>query len=331
MGDIDFKAYNTQLAKELTKRVVRKFPRRKVITYGKNDVWAGDLVDMGEWVDDNDGYRYMLNVIDVFTRYAWSVPLKTKGAKEVLNAFKKILSDSKEKPSRFWTDNGSEFYNKELMAFLKKERISLYSTYGDNKAAPVERFNRTLKSKMWQQLVADNSRRWIDILDDLMKSYNNTKHSTIKMTPTQATKLNEKQEEELLLELNENKYLEESEKKKPKFKVGDWVRISRIKGKFEKGYIDNWRRAVHKIVGVSKKYPFVYYLEEYDGEPLEGSFYEEELQKAKYADIFLIEKELKTRNYKGKKQVYVKWLGWDDKYNSWIDADSITEKTKVKS
>ena len=183
---------------------------------------------------------------------------------------------------------------------------------------------------MWTRLVAENNRRWIDILDELLKSYNNTKHSSIKMTPTQATKLNDKQEEELLLELNSNKYLEKFKKKKPKFKVGDWVRISRIKKTFEKGYDDNWKRAVNKIVGVSNKYPFVYYLQEYDGEPLEGSFYEEELQKAKYHDIFLIDEELKTRTYKGKKQVLVKWLGWEDKYNQWIDADSIAEKKKQK-
>lgn len=327
--DVDKKEFMKQMAFEIHKRVVRKFPRRKVITMGKNDVWAGDLVDMSEWKKENDNYKYMLNVIDVFSRYAWSVPLKTKTSKEVLSAFKKIIEENfNNTPKRLWTDKGTEFYNKDFEAFLKSKDINLYSTYGEFKASPVERFNRTLKTIMWKRFTEENTRRWVDMLPELMAEYNDREHSVIKMTPTEAHNLTKEEEKELMKKLYTNLYKEKAlskvKKMKPKFKVGDWVRISRVKGIFEKGYHPNWSQEIFKVVGVGDKFPYVYYLEEFNGDKVEGSFYEQELQKTKYPDTYLVEKTLKTRTVNGRKEHFVKWLGWDNKYNQWIKEDDIT-------
>ena len=128
----------------------------------------------------------MLNVVDVWSKYAWSIPLKDKTAITTLNAFKEIVASSKRIPKHIWVDQGKEFYNKSMDLWLKENNIVRYSTYGEHKSSVVERFNRTLKTVMWKRFSAENTRNWIDMLDKLMLQYNNKFHSTIKMTPTQA-------------------------------------------------------------------------------------------------------------------------------------------------
>ena len=180
------KQWNEELANELHAPVKRKFQRRSVISYGVDDVWSCDLVEMQEWSKQNKGYRYMLNVVDVFSKYAWSVPLLDKKGKTVLEAFKQIVKTSGRKPDHIWVDEGKEFYNKDMNEWIKDNDINRYSTHGEHKSAVVERFNRTLKTIMWKRFTAENTRNWIDMLDKLIFKYNNTKHSTIKMTPTDA-------------------------------------------------------------------------------------------------------------------------------------------------
>lgn len=305
--DMDLK----QFADEVHRPVVRKFKRRKVIANGINDIWAVDLVDMQEWAENNDGYKYMLNIIDVFSRYAWSIPLKTKTAKEVLKAFESI----KEKPKRIWSDDGKEFINKEMNAFYKKHGIVRYSTYSESKASVVERFNRTLKTNMWKRFTEKQTRRWIDMLEELMKEYNNKYHTGIGMTPLKAT---EKKREEKLFEKQYGEYLKEKGDE-GKLKVGDSVRISRVKGTFEKGYLPNWSIEIFRIREKLYTNPVTYILQDYKGERIKGSFYEEELQKTEMTDTFLIEKVIRRR--KGK--ALVKWLGYGEDANSWIDEKEL--------
>ena len=143
---------------------------------------------MQEWKNVNKGYRYILNVIDCFSKYAWSVPLKDKKGKTVLDAFKFIVNSSDRKPAYIWVDEGKEFYNKDMTAWLKEEKITRYSTHGEHKSAIAERFNRTLKERMWHRFTAENTRIWIDMLDDLVSKYNNSYHETIRMRPIDASK-----------------------------------------------------------------------------------------------------------------------------------------------
>ena len=191
---------------------------------------------MQEWNYQNKGFRYLLNIIDVFSKYAWSVPLKDKKGLTVEEAFKQIVQQSGRIPKHIWVDEGKEFYNKNMNEWLQKNNITRYSTHGEHKSAVVERFNRTLKEIMWKRFTAQNTRRWIDMLDKLLHEYNNNFHSTIGMTPTEAS-LKENETEVLQNIINKTRVIPKS---KPKYKVGDKVRLSRIKGIFEKGYLPNW-------------------------------------------------------------------------------------------
>ena len=142
---------------------------------------------MQEWSKQNKGFRYMLNVIDVFSKYAWSIPMKDKTGLTTLNAFKQIVKSSGRIPKNIWVDQGKEFYNKNIDEWLKENNINRYSTFGEHKSCVVERFNRTLKTNMWKRFTAENTRNWINMLDKLMNDYNNKYHRSIKMTPAKAS------------------------------------------------------------------------------------------------------------------------------------------------
>lgn len=307
-----------QIAKELHRRVVRKFQRRSVIVAGINHTWGADLVDMSEWASQNDGYKWMLVVVDIFTRYAYVEPMKTKTAREVLATFKKIVRDAGTKPRFLWSDRGKEFYNAKLNAYLKRNKIGHYSTYSEHKVSIVERFNRTLKSIMWERFTEKGTRRWIDMLPQLVKEYNHTKHSTLGMTPAEA------QDEGNAVEIFTNEIEDQPKKTKPKFKLGDKVRVSRIKGTFEKkSATPNWSPEVFEVVQVLDTRPPTYKLKDHKGNILEGSFYEQEMQKTKVPDIYLVEKVLKERKRRGKKEYLVKWIGFPESEATWEDARDV--------
>jgi len=161
-----------QLAQELHKPVIKKFERRKVIVRPIDEIFGADLVDMNEWKTKK--YRYILTVIDIFSKYAWAFPLPNKTGATITEAFKEIFKDRI--PEKLWVDQGSEFYNSTFKALLKKNDIEIYSTFGDHKRAVVERFNRTLKTNMRRQFTASNKSvlDWVDELPALLKTYNNT-------------------------------------------------------------------------------------------------------------------------------------------------------------
>ena len=140
-----------KLSEELHKPIRRKFERRHVDVFEIDDTWGADLVEMQEWSKMNKGYRYMLNVIDIFSKFSWSIPLKDKKGTTVLDAFKQIVKISDRVPKHIWVDEGKEFYNKDLTSWLKENNIIRYSTHGEHKSAVSERFNRTLKEMMWKR------------------------------------------------------------------------------------------------------------------------------------------------------------------------------------
>ena len=225
--------WSQQLAEELHKPITRNFRKRRVISYGVDEIWAADLVEMQKYSKWNKGFKYLLLVIDIFSKYGWIIPLKDKKTKSVSLAFGHIFKKSKRKPEKLWTDKGSEFISKHFKDFLKKNTIMLYHTQNEEKSSVVERWNRTMKNRMWKMFSANNNTVYWDKLDKLLDDYNNKKHSSIKMSPTEASKkVNEKQ-------VFANLYGDEIYMKpgKPKFSIGDKVRISKYKRKvFDKGY-----------------------------------------------------------------------------------------------
>jgi hypothetical protein len=261
-------------ASELHKRVLHKFPRRPVEVAGIDSTWCADLVEMQEFSKQNKGIRYILTVIDVLSRYAWAIPLKDKKANTVLDAMTKIITKSGRQPKKLWVDKGSEFINKQF----KKNFDEVYHTYSEFHAAPIERFNRTLKDIMWYKMTKHDSKEWVSRLPKLLQKYNSRKHSSIGMTPAEASK---KENEKALLEI-QTSWVEKVKKRSPKLKKGDVVRISRWKGVFEKGYTARWSHDLYEIVEVMKTKPITYQIKDLKTEEvIEGTFYEQELQKSK--------------------------------------------------
>ena len=181
------KNWQEKLADELHTPIKRNFTRRRVIINHIDNIWAADLVDMQKVSKWNRRYKYLLMVIDVFSKYGWIIPLKDKKGESVTNAFKTILNKGR-KPQYLWVDKGKEFYNKHLKDLLEKYNIQIYSTENEEKSSVVERWNRTIKNKMWKQFTIQGNTQYLDMLPKILKQYNNTKHSSIKMTPTEASK-----------------------------------------------------------------------------------------------------------------------------------------------
>ena len=281
-------------AEELHKPVRRKFKTRRVLVNGIDKIWAADFVDMQAFTKFNRGVKYLLAVIDVFSKYGWLIQLKDKTGQSVASALKTIFKERK--PEKMWVDKGKEFYNKHV-----KDLIELYSTENEEKSSVVERWIMTMKEKMWKYFSAKSTNNFINVLPDLVKEYNNTRHSSIKMTPLKASK----KENELRVWRNHYPEHLEIHDIKPKFSVGNKVRISKKKKTFEKGYTTRWTEEIFTIVEVKLTSPVTYKIADLKGEEVKGTFYEPELRKPSQ-ELFRIQKVIK----RGKKKSIVKWKGY---------------------
>lgn len=291
------------------------FPRRRTYSNGIADLYQIDLADMSQLSTYNDGYRYLLNCIDVFTKRAWSVPLKSKTGREVSEAFERhILS---ERPCNMvQSDKGTEFLNSNFQSMLRRHGIKFYTSENEDiKAAVVERFNRTLKQKMYRYFTAKRTRRYVDVLSDLIYSYNNTYHRSIGMSPSEVTTDNED-------EVRARLYPAKRKTLNWKFKVGDKVRISMHRRPFKKGYVGNWSEELFVVDSRLPTAPVTYRLKDLTGDDIKGAFYSDELQFVSKPDdaLFDVERVVRTRKRAGKIEYLVKWRGYSDKFNSWVDT-----------
>ena len=247
--------------------------------------------------------------------------MKDKKGDTVEDAFKYIVKESNRRPKHIWVDQGKEFYNKNMDQWLEENKINRYSTYGEHKSCVVERFNRTIRTRMWKRFTAENTRVWVAMVERLLAEYNNTVHSTTGMTPVKCSKL--KNAETIRHDTEQSSGSRRYKVlKKPKFNAGDKVRISRIKGDFEKGYVPNWSEATYVIHDVKKTNPRTYTLKDMAGEILEGSFYEQELQKTNQ-ETYRIEKILRKKKINGVEHALVKWMGYNDKFNQWMPVKAL--------
>ena len=179
----------------------------------------------------------------------------------------------------------------------------------------MERFNRTLKTRMYNFFTANNTRRYVDVLQDLVDGYNNTIHSSIKMAPSRVRVSDQVQLRQLLYK--------KDLPKKYKYELNSHVRISKARRTFKKGYLPNWTEEIFTIASREKRIRPVYVLKDYNNNIIEGKFYEEELQQVDAPDEFRIEKVIKKKR-QGKRTLYfIKWLGYDDSFNSWVSAEDL--------
>ena len=308
---------NEILSQELHKPKRVNFERRRVISNHIDHIWGIDLITMIKYSKQNSNYRYILTVIDFFSKHSWCYPLKNKNSNEIINSFKDIFKKSKRKPKMIQSDEGSEFTNKHVQKFFNDNNIKWYHTYNrDIKCSICERFNRTILNKIYKNFTLNNNTIWIKDLNKLVKEYNNSYHRTIKMKPVDASK---KSNENIV----RKNYNFEIITNKKKFKIGDKVRVSLLKNTFEKGYTSNWSEQIYVIDDIKSSNIHYYYLKDLNGNEIDGIFYQEELLKTniKENDLYIIEKIIKKVGNK----YLVKWRGYDNIFNSYVNENDIVK------
>ena len=297
----------------------RRFPRRKIIVSGIDDQWQADLIDLSRLKKHNKGYTFILTVIDVFSKVAWAIPLKQKTGAEIVRAFEKIFKTSKRHPQKIQTDKGSEFLNKTFQSYLKKKKVHFFVTENEDiKAAVVERFNRTLKEKMWRYFTKHNTLYYLDVLSDLVVSYNHSFHRSIKRAPATVNRKNQQQ-------VWMNLYGDQLKISRPVYKKGDKVRICSGRRHFKKGYLPSWTQEIFTITKVNNTHPPTYQIIDEQNEPIKGAFYKQELQKiiVPQNKLYKIEKVISQKGRGKTLKLFVKWEGYPPSHNSWISASQV--------
>lgn len=265
----------------LHKPVFRKFKRRSTIVSGLNDQFQADLIDIKKIKKHNSNFQYILTVIDVFSKFGWARALKSKEGTEVAKNLKDIFEERKCRAIQ--TDKGREFYNSNVKQLLKGKGITHFSTENDDiKAACVERFNRTIQSKLHRWFTKSKSLQWVKVLPKLITSYNQTVHRSTNESPANVT---HKNEEDVWQRLYSHL---SSPSQKSKFTKKDYVRISKFKHIFSKGYDANWSTEIFLIDNILETDPLTYQLRDSNGEKIHGTYYEKELQKVTPSKQFLI-------------------------------------------
>ena len=251
---------NEQLAEELHKPIIKKFKKRKVYSVFKDNIWGADLADMQLISKFNKGFRFLLCVNDIFSKYVWVDPLKDKKVVSIVNAFQSILKKSNRIPNKIWVHKGGEFYNNSFKKWLQGNDIAMCSTHNEGKSVVGEKFIRTIKNKIYKYMTSISKNVYIDKLDDIVNEYSNTYHRTIKINP---------------IDVKGNTFINIAKEVKdndPKCKVGDHVRISKYKTIFVKGYTPNWSEEVFVIKEIKNTVPWTYFINDLNGEEIIGTF-----------------------------------------------------------
>jgi transposase InsO family protein len=230
----------------------------------------------------NNGYTFLITCIDILSRYAWVVPVRSNSAANMLTAMRQLFKQaSPRKPARLQTDKGREFYNALVRKLLSEQGIEVFSTNSDHKAAVVERFNRTLKNRICKHFAASGTRRYLDVLPDVVHSYNSSYHGTTEQRPKDVTSTKDEKRVWRRVCYDSEERMSRKSWRSPT--TGNRVRLSRWTGTFEKGYVPNSSREHYQVVGVrpqrrgSMPRP-VYKLKDMLGEEIEGDCYPEEIQ-----------------------------------------------------
>ena len=312
-ADVD-RWFEDQRPYTVHKPVRLRFKRNKTIVKSIDDQWQADLCDMQSKSSDNDGNAYILTCIDCFSKYAWAEPLQQKTADNIIKAMSRIFASGR-KPKRLQTDKGSEFTNAKVQAFLRKHKVDFFTTDSEKKASIVERFNRTLKNRMFKYFSKVNSYRYVDVLQALVDGYNGTYHRSIKMQPKQVRHIHQP----LIRQRLYGEKTTKRQRKNYKYNIGDWVRISKQRVTFAKGYLPGWSEEIFVIRKRRLQREPIYYLRDLKNENLTGAFYEPELQRVHEPTEYHVEKVLRSRTRRdGVKEYFVKWKGYDASFNSWV-------------
>lgn len=308
----------------LHKPVTHKFDTHHIVVGGPNQLHQGDLVDMGyNSAKFNDNVHFLLVIYDCFTKMAFVQPLQNKTGKSVLEGLMTVYKD-RDTPTSFTSDSGKEFVNKVCQKWFNDNDIRFSVAHGIHKAMFVEKYNKFLKTHLSRYMTLHNTLRYIDILQDVVTSYNNTYNTVTGYKPVDVNETNAK---EIFLRMygSPNDWFKNL--KKPKFQLGTHVRITRQKGKFEKGYEETYTREIFVISKILNTNPREYKIKSLKGDEIEGRFYEKELADVIMSDdtLYPIEKIIRKRTRNGVKQYYVKYKGWDASHNEWVNENQIDD------
>ena len=307
----------------LHRPVRRRFERRKTIVSGIGQQWQCDLLDLSRLKKHNGGMTFVLTCIDVFSKVAYASPLKNKTSSCVIGGLKAAFKKCGKLPRKLQTDKGKEFLNKPVQDFLKKVGVHHFVSENDDvKCAVVERWNRTLKEKIWRYFTRHKTLRYVSVLPAMVSSYNGSHHRSIGMAPN---RVNLENQEIVWLRL----YAPKTRRKEKSLKAGDCVRISKSRRAFKKGYLPGWSTEIFKVTEVLRTTPLTYRLKDERGEEIAGSFYGAELQvvKAPPADkVYEIERVLERRGDK----VLVRWSGYPPTFDSWIKSSALEKTSEQK-
>lgn len=264
-----------QPAHVLHKQPVRRFQRSKIFAPYPHALWEADLTYVDRLSAANDGYRYLLAVIDVFSKVAAVEPLRIRTAEATAEAFKRIVRTIGVTPKQLRTDNGREFTGVDFQRLMRSMDIHHYTSNEDDiKAGVVERFHRTFKLLIYKHLTANKTNRYIGELQNLVKSYNSAVHRTIGMAPNEVTTKNQ----HVVFERIYGAERRSTAARAPRFQVGDAVLITVPWTKFRRGYSEMWNREIFRVVDIKRHFPYRYVIADVNGDHIKGSFYENELQ-----------------------------------------------------
>lgn len=305
-------------AYSLHKKYRKNYPRRKVVGLGLNYTTHADLGDFQSLAKFNGGYTMLLVVVDCYSRFVHVQPLKNKSGPVMLEAMEKVFEDMRKRYgficSRMFTDRGTEFKCWQMQKLFSDNKVQHILTNNEIKCSMAERMIRTLKGRLYRAFTARNTNRWVDIIQKLATAINNSVNRSIKRTPASVK------------DGDIDESLDTSTPRRKEFKVGDTVRISKVRGVFDKGYLPSWSLELFIVKKVKDaSHPPYLFLKDLNGEDIEGSFYYPEVQLVRDSGQYKIEKVLQKKMVRGKEMALIKWAGYSDAFNSWIPVKDIVK------
>lgn len=307
-----------QTINEMFKPIRVNFPRRRTEIRSIADAIQADLADMQLLAAENRGYRYILLAVNPFSKYFYAHALKTKNAVEVGNAMKRILLDSGINYQSILTDRGTEFDNE----FFKREieramGIRHFYAWSSKKAAIVERGIKTLKLHLYREMAQNGSKEWVRLLQPLIAKINATKISRLGFAPNDVTPQNENA-------IYQAHYASQRPVGIPKYRIGQKVRRAEAAIQFRRSFYPGWSPQIYTIRAVNRKIPTVYRLKDHMNRNINGSYYDHELQIAKYPNYYLIEEILERRG----NRLRIKWLGYNE--TRWVNRNDVYDASQAR-
>jgi transposase InsO family protein len=295
--------------------------------HGRRQEVQADLVDMSVLARENRSVKFLLVLIDIFTKRLWVHALPNKRGGTVAAKLRAWLRLLRTKPKKLKTDRGLEFTNALVQHLLRQAGVEWEAATGTMKACFCERVNKSLQILIYKYLTENETLSYIDVLPQLVATYNKRGHRTLEgMSPLMADKVANEGRVQAILH---QQYADRAGRRRTaKFRVGDMVRVKTQPKKVSssaRAYAEQFKGEYFRVVRINRTLPIpMYYLRSYDtGEIIKDGFYAEELQRQR-GDVYKIERVIRRRTRNGVREIYVKWLHFGPHWNEWIPESAVT-------